>query len=160
MPFMYDVKRAFTSSGTPGTEVTDIVGKTIANQQILAIYSLYLACRFLTAGGHIARMKTCTAAGATGGTAQTPAAKNGLNPAAQSTWVDSTTAITAGGTLVTRQSVGGASTGGNGGWQALFPADAVQMQPNNANPIDVEFSELGAVASVTGDITVEIGEGI
>jgi hypothetical protein len=160
MPFFYDVKRSVTTNGSPGTETTDLWGKTAANQQTLGIYSLYLACRFNSAGGMIARIKTNTGTTASGGTAQTPTARNSLFPAAQSVWADSTSVITAGTTLVVRQSVGGAATGGNGGWQALVPGDTIQMQANATNPVDAEVTELGAVASVTADITLEIGEGI
>jgi hypothetical protein len=160
MPFFYDLKRAFTTSGSANTEVTELVGKTVANQQVMGIYAIYGACRFATAGGAQLKYKTCTATAATGGTAQTPTAKNALLPAAQSTWVDGGTAITPGGTLVVRTTIGMAQTGGMGGWQALMPQDAFQFQPNATNPIDGELTTNASVASVTGDITAEIGEGL
>lgn len=160
MPFFYDVKRQFTASGSANTEVTDIVGKTVANQQILAIYAIYAAARFTTAGGAQLRAKFCTVTAATGGTAQTPHPRNLLFPASQSTWVDSTSAITAGGTTIIKATIGFAQTGGMGGWQALMPQDTMQMQPNAASPLDFEITDLAATASVVGDITVEIGEGL
>ena len=160
MPFFYDLKRAFTTSGSANTEVTELVGKTIANQQIMAIYAIYGACRFSTAGGAQLKYKTCTVTAATGGTAQTPTSKNALQPAAQSTWVDGATAITPGGTLAVRATIGMAQTGGMGGWQALMPQDAFQFQPNTTNPIDGELTTNASAASVTGDLTVEIGEGL
>jgi len=160
MPFFYDVKRPFTTSGSANTEVIEAVGKTVANQQLLAIYAIYGACRFATAGGAQLRWRTCSVTAATGGTAQTPGRKNELQPAAQSTWVDSTTTITVGGTTAVRVTVGMAQTGGMGGWQALVPADAFQMQANAASPIDGELASLAATASVTGDATIELGEGV
>jgi len=161
MPFFYDLKRAFTTSGSANTEVTELVGKTITQQSgQLAIYAIYGACRFATAGGAQLKFKTCTATAATGGTAQTPTKKFERNPAAESTWVDGATTITAGGTLLTRLTIGMAQTGGMGGWQALMPQDAFQFQPNAASPIDGELTTNASVASVTGDLSVEIGEGL
>lgn len=161
MPFFYDLKRAFTTSGSANTEITELVGKTITQQAgQLGIYAIYGACRFATAGGAQLKYKTCTATAATGGTAQTPTKKFDRSPAAESTWVDGATAITPGGTLVTRLTIGMAQTGGMGGWQALMPQDAFQFQPNSASPIDGELTTNASVASVTGDLTVEIGEGL
>lgn len=161
MPFFYDLKRAFTTSGSANTEVTELWGTTIANQETVGIYGIYGACRFATAGGAQLKLKHNTGTIASGGTAQTPSPKNLRgNPAAQSSWKDSATAITPGGTLVVRLTVGMAQTGGMGGYVPITPQDAVQMMPNATNPVDVELTSNAATASVTGDLTVEIGEGV
>jgi hypothetical protein len=161
MPFFYDLKRSFTTSGSANTEVSELWAKTITQQAgQLGIYAIYGSCRFATAGGAQLKYKTNTGTTASGGTAQTPTKKFDRNPAAESVWADGTTTITAGATLVVRLTVGLAQTGGMGGWQALTPQDAFQFQPNAASPVDGEFTTVAATASVTGDITVEIGEGL
>ena len=37
---------------------------------------------------------------------------------------------------------------------------AIQMMPNATNPVDLEFTQLAASASVPADLTIDIGEGI
>lgn len=161
MPFFYDLKRAFTTSGSANTEVTELWAKTITQQTgQLAIYAIYGACRFATAGGAQLKYKSNTGTTASGGTAQTPTAKFSRSPAAESVWADGATAITPGATLVTRTTIGMAQTGGMGGWQALMPQDAFQFGPNATNPVDGELTTNAAGTSVTGDLTVEIGEGL
>lgn len=161
MPFYYDLNYAMTTSSSAGTEVSQLWGVTVANQETVGIVGIYPNSRFATAGGAQVRMKHNTGTIASGGTAQTPAPKNLRgNPAAQSTWKNAGTTITPGTTLVTRMSVGFAQTGGQGGYVPITPADAVQLMPNGANPINVEFTALAASASVTGDLNVEISEGI
>jgi hypothetical protein len=161
MPYFYDLNRVTTTNGTPNTETVHLWGVTAANQETVGIYGFYCAARFNTAGGGALRMKECTATIATGGTAQTAKPKNRRGSvAAQSTWKDDTTAITAGGTTNIRISVGFAQTGGMGGYVPIVPTSAFQMMPNGANPIDVEFATAAATASVNVDITVDIGEGI
>jgi len=161
MPFMYDLARAVTSNGSAGTASTHLWGATVANQDACAIYAFYAASRFGTAGGGQFRLNHNTGTTASGGTTQTASPKNLRgSPAAQSVWKNDATAITAGGTLVQRQSVGFAQTGGTGGWAALIPQDAYAMMPNATNPVDVEFTSVASSASVTFDLTVSIGEGI
>ena len=45
-PYYYDLNYAFTSSGSAGTEVTQLWGKTVANQETVSIVGIYLASRF------------------------------------------------------------------------------------------------------------------
>jgi hypothetical protein len=161
MPFFYDMNYSLTTSGSAGTEVTQMWGKTVANQETVGIYGLYAASRFGTAGGAQLRLKHNTGAVASGGTSQTPAPKNLRgNPAAQSTWFNAGSAITPGAALVQRLTVGFAQTGGMGGYVPIVPGDAIQMQPNSTNPVDVEITAVASSSSVTADMTVDIGEGI
>lgn len=160
MPFYYDLVRSITASGTPGTEVTHLWGKTIANQQVLALASLSVAARFGTAGGGQIRLKTNTGVVASGGTGQTPFARNPLARSADSIWANDATAITPGTVLTTRMSVGFSQTGGPGVWVAMEPEARVQMMPNSVNPIDAEITSLATTASVTADVSLEIAEGV
>lgn len=161
MPFFYDINRQTTSNGTAGTETTHLWGKTVANQETVGIYGVYAASRFLTAGGGQINVKTNTGTTASGGTATTPNPSNARgNPAAQSTWDNDATAITAGATLVIRKTVGFAQTGGMGGYVPIVPTAALQMMPNATNPVDIEFTSDMASNSVTFGLTVDIGEGI
>lgn len=160
MPYYYDVNRALTTNGSAGTESTHFRVVTVANQESARITALYATARFATAGGGQMRLKTNTGAAATGGTAQTPGVKNSRGSvAAQTTWFNDATAITAGATLVTRLTVGFAQTGGMGGWVATEPSSAFAMMPNAASPVDIELTSIAASASVTFDATAEFAEG-
>jgi hypothetical protein len=161
MPFFYDVNRAITTNASANTESTHLWGTTVANQETVSVVGLYAAARFATAGGAQARIKTNAGTVASGGTTQTAAPKNSRGVvAAQSVWKNDATAITNGTTLTVRTTVGFAQTGGQGGWIPLVPQDAFQMMPNALNPVDVEITSLAATASVTADLTLEIGEGV
>lgn len=160
-PFFYDLNRAETSNVSANAESTHFWGKTAANQETCGIYGLYAASRFATAGGAQLRLKSNTGSTATGGTGQTPTPKNLRgNPAAQSIWANDGATITNGTTLTTRLSVGFAQTGGMGGYVPIVPTAAIQMMPNATNPVDVEVTSDAATASVTFDLTIDIGEGI
>lgn len=161
MPFYYDLNQAVTTSGSAGTETTMMYGKTVANQETVSVVGLYLASRFGTAGGGQARIKTNTGSTAIAGAPQTPQPRNIRGQvAAQSTWFNGSVTITAGTVLQNRITVGFAQTGGMGGWIPITPQDAIQLMPNATNPVDVELTNLAASASVTADMTLEIGEGI
>lgn len=161
MPIYYDINRALTSNGSANTESTHWWAKTAANQETVALKGIYCASRFATAGGAQFRVKDNTGATASGGTSQTPVAKNRrLGVAAQSVWANDATAITPGGTLLVRLTVGFAQTGGMGGYVPIEAADAIVMMPNATNPVDVEFVSNAATANVTFDATVEFSEGI
>ncbi len=160
MPYFYDLEFGFTV--TTG-ETTQMAGKNVAAGASLGVYGFMMNARSLTAGGASGRVKTNTAGGTvfSGGTAQTPTTKEPRAPAAQSTWVNAGTAIVAGTTLLVRGSVGFAQTGGQGGMQPIQPQAAVQVEGGTTpNPVDVEFTNLSATATVAGDMTVEIGEAI
>lgn len=160
-PFFYDLNRAETTNASGNTESTHFYGKTVANQETVGIYGLFAASRFATAGGAQLRVKTNTGVVASGGTSQTPFPKNSRgNPAAQSTWFNDGATITVGTTLTPRLSVGFAQTGGMGGYVPIVPTAAIQMMPNSLNPVDVEITSDAATASVTFDLTLDIGEGI
>jgi hypothetical protein len=161
MPLYYDLNYAFTTSSSAGTEVSQVWAKTAANQETVNIVGLYLASRFGTAGGGQARIKSNTGATASGGTSQTPAARNlRYGVASQSLWTNAGATITAGATLTVRMTVGFAQTGGMGGWIPITPQDGIQMMPNATNPVDLEFTALASSASVTADMTVEFTEGV
>jgi hypothetical protein len=159
MPF-YDINRATTSNGSANTETSHLWVVTVANQETLSLMGVYAAARFATAGGGQLNTKFNTGTIASGGTAQTPQPKNLRSaPAAQSTWKNDATAITAGTTLTLKSTVGFAQTGGMGGWVPVVPGDAPQLMPNGANPIDMEWTSNMATASVTFNMTVEFMEG-
>lgn len=161
MPFYYDLNRAETSNASAGTASTHMWGATVANQETVGISGLYAASRFGTAGGAQIRINDNSGTTASGGTAQTPRPRNLRGaPAAQSAWKNDATAITAGGTLTARVTIGFAQTGGMGGWVATEPTAKIQMMPNAANPVDVEITSLASSSSVTFDLTVEFGEGV
>lgn len=161
MPYFYDLQYSFTSSTS---DVTQLAGKNVAAGSVLGIYGFMLNARSLTAGGASGRTKTNTAGGTAflNGTAQTPTAKEPRAPAAQSTWVNNNgTPITPGTTLLIRNSVGFAQTGGQGGMQPITPQAAVIVEGGTTpNPVDVEFTALTATASVACDTTLEIGESL
>jgi len=161
VPYYYDLNRAITTNGSAGSESTHLWGKTLANQETTRLSGAYIASRFGTAGGAQIRLKHNTGTVASGGTSQTPSPRNLRGgPTAQSTWNNDATTITAGTSLVVRITIGFAQTGGMGGWVAVEPTAAIQMMPNSVNPVDVEITSLASSASVTADLTVEIGEGI
>lgn len=161
MPYFYDVSRAFTSNGSAGTESCHLWGKTAANQETASVSGVYVASRFGTAGGGQLRIKSNSGTATSGGTATTPTPRNIRgNVAAQSVYAHDGTAITTGGTYLVRATVGFAQTGGMGGWVATEPQAKIQMMPNTISPVDVSFYTVCNAASVTGDLTVEFGEGI
>jgi hypothetical protein len=47
-----------------------------------------------------------------------------------------------------------------GGWIPITPQAAIQMMPNTTNPVSVELTNVATTASVTADMTLEIGEGV
>jgi hypothetical protein len=161
MPLYYALNRAYTSSGTGSTEVTGLWGKTAANQETVNIIGIYAASIFGTAGGGQLNVKTNTGTTASGGTAQTPVAKNlRYGVAAQSIWANDTTTITAGTTLTTHLTVGFAQTGGMGGYVPIVPQDGIQLMPNATNPVDIEITHKAVSISVTFSATLEFSEGI
>lgn len=161
MPFYYDLNQAISTNGSAGTENTMMFGATVASQETVSLVGLYMASRFGTAGGGQARIKTNTGSTATGGAVQLAQARNQRGQvAAQSVWKNGAVTITAGTVLQTRMSVGFAQTGGMGGWIPITPQDAIQMMAGATNPVDVELTNLAASATVTADMTLEIGEGI
>jgi hypothetical protein len=161
LPFYYDLNRITATAASGGTEASHLAGKTVANQETVGISGLYVSGRGGTAGGATVRLKHNTGTVFSGGTAQTPAPRNLRGaPAAQSTWVNDATAITAGTTLVQRLSIGFAQTGGMGGWVATEPTAKVQMMPNTTNPVDVEITSIANGATLPIEITAEFGEGV
>ena len=161
MPFYYDLVRSVTTNGSGGTESCHVYGKTIANQETVGVSGVYVGSRFGTAGGAQLRVKTNSGTTASGGTSQTPFARNIRGAvAAQSTWFNDATAITVGTTLTNRVSIGFAQTGGMGGWVATEPSAKIQMMPNATNPVNIEFTSVATTASVTGDLTIEFSEGV
>ena|SRR3974390_381535 len=161
MPYFYDLNRAETSNASANTVSTHFYGKTIANQETVSLVGVYAASRFTTAGGAQLRVQDCSATAATGGTAQTPRPKNIRGSvAAQSTWFNDNAAITPGGTLNPRLTIGFAQTGGMGGYVPIVPTAAIQLPPNATSPIDLEFQSDAATASVPFDLTIDIGEGV
>jgi hypothetical protein len=159
MPY-YDLQRPITTNGSAGTEQTEYWGTTVANQETVSITGIYCGARFGTAGGAQIRIKDNTGTIASGGTSETPRPRNIRSaPAAQSTWKNSATTITAGATLTIRLGVGFAQTGGMGGWVATTMASAFQMMPNGTNPVDMEWTSIANAASVTADLTIEFAEG-
>lgn len=161
MPFYYDTTRAISTNGSANTESTHYRIATVANQETAKITGLFAASRFATAGGAQIRLKDNSGTAASGGTAQTPRPKNLRgSPAAQTTFFNDATAITAGTTLTTRLTVGSAQTGGMGGYVPIEPSAAVQMMPNTTNPVDCEITSLAASATVLIDLTIEHSEGV
>ena len=57
MPFFYDLQNAFTTSGTPLTEVTQMWAKTVANQETVSLFGVYFTARGAVAGGASGRVK-------------------------------------------------------------------------------------------------------
>lgn len=160
MAFYYDIARSETSNSSANSTSTHFATKTATSQETLALKGIFLASRFATAGGAQFRVMSNTGTVYSGGTAQTPAARNLRSPAAGSTWVNDNTAITAGASLTQRLSIGFAQTGGMGGWVPVEAADAIQAMAGGTNPVDLEFVSDAATASVTFDATIELSEGI
>jgi len=159
MGFYYDVSRAETSNSSAGTASPHVWAVTAANQETLYVMGVFAASRYGTAGGAQLRTYFNTGTIASGGTAYTPNKKNSSNPAAASTWASDASTITAGTTLVLRNSVGFAQTGGMGGYVPPVGVGALQMRANGANPIDAEWDSLATSASVTFDLTIDFCEG-
>jgi len=160
MPFFYDLDRQTTTNAAANTETTHMRGVTVANQETVGLYGCYAAARLTVAGGAQLNIKHCTSVPATSGVAQTPQAKNLRSVAAQSTWFNDISVITAGTTLTYRVSFGFAQTGGTGGYQPISPQAAIQMQPNAVNPLDMEFTSNAASTAVPFALTIDMGEGI
>lgn len=163
MPYFYDIQYSATQT-TQSTPQTQAAGKQIAQGSTLGIYGVIAAARSLTAGGMTVHTKTNTAGGTvfSGGTAQTPVRKNPQSSTvANSTWVNGGAAITAGTTLLFRNAVGMAQTGGTGGLQPIMQQAAVQIVGGTTpNPVDVEFVSNGVTSAVAFELTIEIGEDI
>lgn len=162
MPW-YDLKRSTVTNAAAGSESTHMAGKALAPCETVSVMNMYAAARMGNAGGNILRLKTNTAGGTvfSGGTAQVPTPKNPRMPAAQSTWVDDTSAITIGTTLLLRGMAGFAATGGQGGLVPLVPGDAVKMVAGAAasNPVDIELTSIASQVSVNFDMSLDILEG-
>ena len=163
MPMYYTVIKtpgtpgtAITSNGSANTLSTHFKGITIANQPMLRIIGLYGSARFGTAGGGTLYVVRPGAAGS-GGTATTPEKKNPAYSAASSTWVDDTSAITAGTTPKSQITVGVAQTGGQGGWVALEVDHAIALPPAAAST-GLEVASKFNAASVTFDAHIDIQE--
>jgi hypothetical protein len=162
MPFFYDLMYEATQTAA-ATPQTQFAGKQVAAGATLGLYGVMCAARSLTAGGGTLQTNTNTAGGTvfSGGTAKTPTKKNPNLPAANSTWVTGATAITAGTTLLVRNAVGFAQTGGTGGLQPIMQQAAIQVDGGTTpNPVDIEFVSLTSTSGVVFDITLEIGEDI
>jgi hypothetical protein len=159
LPFYYDLNRVTATGASANTEVTHLFAVTAANQDIVGITGIYVTGRGSTAGGATVRGKTNAGTVASGGTAQTPALRHPRNPAAQSTWKNDGTTITAGTTLTGRISAGFAQTGGSGGWVAPEADAKIKMEPNGTNPIDFEVTSIAAGTTLPIDVTVEFSEG-
>ena len=162
MPIYYDSARTTTTNATAGTLSTHFRIVTIANQDAMRIMGIRANARLLTAGGDQLRISDCSVTAATGGTAQTPRGKDlriSAGLAAQTTVFNDATAITPGGTLNLRESIGFAATGGQGGWQPQENAAGFQMQPNATNPLDMEIQSIAANVSVPIDLNFDIAEG-
>lgn len=147
----------FTANGTPNTKSTHLRAATIANQMMARIMGLFVNARFGTAGGGLLALIRGGAAGS-GGTANTPNKKNPNARAADTTWFDDATAITAGTTPLEQLTVGFAQTGGQGGWVALEVDDAPVMLPNGGANGNLEVASFTPTASVTFDATVDFQE--
>jgi hypothetical protein len=166
MPYYYDVNKTggYTSNASAGTETYHLDVTNGANNETVGISGIFVAGRFGTAGGAQIRLKDNTGTATSGGTAVTPTPKNRRGSVvAASSWVNDATAITAGGTLLNRLTVGFAQTGGTGGWVAMEAGDKFQLMANSAtaaNPKDYLWSSNASSSSVTFDMTVSFSEGI
>lgn len=161
MPF-YDIVRQTTTNGTTQTESTHLAGKGAATAETLTLMGMYAGARFGTAGGGALHCKTNTSGGTvfSGGTATTPTTKNVRAPAAQTTWVNDASAITAGTTLLFRAIAGFAQTGGQGGYvPVVFGAGIQVLSGATPNPVDIEFTSQAIGVSVAIDIMLDILEG-
>jgi hypothetical protein len=156
MPFYYDLVRAHTSNGTTLTESEIIRLLTVAGNPT-KVSGIYGSCRFGTAGGATLRLKRPTAAGS-GGTAQVPAKKRPLAPAATNTPFNDATALTAGTGGVVQAGVGCAQTGGMGGWMPFEPEEAPEMVAGGGANGSLELFSIAVGLSVTLDATVQIAE--
>ena len=164
MPFYYDVKKtpgtpgtAVTSNGTANTLSTHFRAATIANQRMSRLAAIYGSARFGTAGGgslYVIRPGTI----GSGGTSNTPAKRHPDAPAAETTWFDDATAITAGATPIQQLSVGVAQTGGQGGFVMLEPDHGITMKPNAGANGQIEIASKFNSGSVTFDATIEFQE--
>lgn len=166
MPFFYDITRLSTSSTASLTEVVSphLFGKCGSNVDPVTIVGIFATARFGTAGGGSFRLKsnTSTTSVASGGTGTAPTAKHPRAPSALSTWANDAAAITAGGTLTVRASVGFAQTGGMGGYMPIVPSASVTMLTGStlaAGVQDLEFTSIAFSTGVQFDWTVDMAEG-
>ena len=164
MPFYYDVTKTpgtpgstFTSNGSANTKTTHLRALTIANQMTCRIMAIFASARFATAGGSMLAAIRGGAAGS-GGTSNTPNKKNPNSRAADTTWFDDGTAITAGTSPVQQKTVGFAQTGGQGGWVALEIDDAMTLLANGGTNGNIEIASFCNAASVVFDATVGMQE--
>lgn len=148
---------AITTNGTANTLSTHFRAATVANQMVARIMGLYGAARFGTAGGAVMYLIRPGTIGS-GGTANTPAKRNPNARAADTTWFDDATTITAGATPIQQLSVGVAQTGGQGGWVALEVDHAPAMLPNAGASGQLEVASKASSVSVTFDATIEFQE--
>ena len=159
MPF-YDVTRSTSTNGTTLTSTTHLWGTTVANQETVSLMGAFASARASSAGGATLNIQTNTGTVASGGTSTTPTPKNSRAAvAAQSTWKNDATTITAGTTLLVREAIGFAQTGGMGGYVPIVPGAAIQMMANATNPVDIEFTTLAVGTSIPFTLSVDFCEG-
>ncbi len=131
---------------------------TIANQPTSKVVGVYPTSRFGTAGGGILRLRRFSTA-STGGTMNnTPNAKHPSTPAISCTFFNDGSAITPGATAKQMGSVGFAQTGGQGGWVAVEPDDAIKLLANGGANGNLDYVSICNAASVTFDFAVDIQE--
>lgn len=151
MPFFYDVNASVNTNATPSTETAHLLGIAAALQGF-KVQALYANSRAgTTVGGGSIRGKT--GGTSTAGGATTPSKRHPNSPAAGSTW---STAPTTTGSPVVRVSVGFSQTGGQGGWIALNPDDAIIVLPAVTNKFEVESISISASQGL--DIVAEFSE--
>ena len=158
MPFYFDTHRSFTTNGTTQTRSAHLRALTVANQRVCRISQVIGSLRHNSAGGAIIRVETGSGSAASGGTSYTPGKRTAASPAASTTWLTDASAITSNTTLTVREHFGMAQTGGTGGWTAIEPDDAIQLEPNGGTNGNAEVSSLAVGTSLTGDVTVEFSE--
>lgn len=151
MPFFYDAIASVTTNGTPSTESTHLLGISAALQGFKVQSAYAGAVAGTTVGGGSIILKT--GGTSTAGGAYTPNKKHPNSPAAGSTW---STAPTSSGSPLPRMSVGFSQTGGQGGWIALNPDDAIIMLPAVTNKFEVASTAVTASQAIK--IALEFSE--
>lgn len=158
MPFYYDTCMQDTTHGTTATEKQLMLFLTAANQESAGIRAVYGTCRFGTAGGAGLRLKTAATAGS-GGTSRVPAKRHSSFPAAGLVCTDNGTTLTPGTTLTQRLAIGMAQTGGQGGWCAMEPQEAIGLKPNAGANGNAELYSIATGVTVPLDVMVVHAEG-
>ena len=157
MPFYYDVNRSVTTNATANTETgpeTAVRTGTGVQMAMMAFYGSSKSPSGTSLAGVMYRVKTFATAN-TVGTAITAGKRNANSPTAVTGWFSG---ATTGTTATVRMTIGMSAPGGAGGWMAVEPDAALQLQSGGGANGNLEVFHIAGIASIVTDYTVDFAD--